>query len=435
MKTILCCLILLCPIIYSNAQSKAKGLAIGDHVPEVTFSEVINNSIGKTKLSDFTGQLVILDFWATWCSPCISAFPKTDSLNRTLAGKATILPVTYQSKVDVDKLFTKAKKLSRLSIPMVVNDKELHTLFPHNELPHYVWLQDGVVKAVTGFHEVNAANIVSMLNKAVALPEKKDEEILPYNASVPLLFNAVNFASEDLRYESIFTGYKPGFASRVDKVRYPDLTISKFTATNDYIQSIYEQAFGTDYLILKANRVIVEVADKEPFTFPDYAKDSPAKIREWEKKFLFCYELIVPNSISRDFRKLMQEDLKRIFPQYIGKLTPKETRVLALVKTSTLDKVRTHGASFEYTLDGFEATLVNGFVETLLMHFNGMTLHHLKTPVIDETGITDRIDISLKGNMSDVESIRKELQKYDLDLVYKTKTIDMLVISDASNHD
>ena len=34
----------------------------------------------EVTLSDFKGKVVLVDFWETWCSPCLAVFPAMDSL-------------------------------------------------------------------------------------------------------------------------------------------------------------------------------------------------------------------------------------------------------------------------------------------------------------------------------------------------------------------
>jgi peroxiredoxin len=52
---------------------------IGDVAPDFT----VNDSEGKQlKLSDLRGNLVFLNFWATWCPPCVHEMPEMELLNR-----------------------------------------------------------------------------------------------------------------------------------------------------------------------------------------------------------------------------------------------------------------------------------------------------------------------------------------------------------------
>ncbi len=39
---------------------------------------------GRVRLADFAGQIVLLNFWATWCAPCVREMPSLDRLQAKL---------------------------------------------------------------------------------------------------------------------------------------------------------------------------------------------------------------------------------------------------------------------------------------------------------------------------------------------------------------
>ena len=106
-----------------------------------TYEDVIFKDINKkdVNLDDFKGNLIILNFWATWCAPCKEEMPSLDNLqsNRNLSN-LKIFPINVdqedRSKAEfffrelniqnldiyVDAPITLAKKFALRGVPTTI---------------------------------------------------------------------------------------------------------------------------------------------------------------------------------------------------------------------------------------------------------------------------------------------------------------------------
>ena len=79
------------------ALDKALKLQPGQPAPEFTLDDLDGQPVS---LSQFKGQVVLLDFWASWCGPCISDLPNL----RRIKEKTATLPVVFLNvSIDTDE--------------------------------------------------------------------------------------------------------------------------------------------------------------------------------------------------------------------------------------------------------------------------------------------------------------------------------------------
>ncbi|UTN02514.1 TlpA family protein disulfide reductase [Flavobacterium bizetiae] len=92
-KTLLILGFLCCVVTSSKAQ--VVGTEIGDIAPEIDLPDTKGNLVA---LSSLRGGLVLVDFWASWCGPCIKEQPALLKLYTTYPDKLSIYSVSMDTK-------------------------------------------------------------------------------------------------------------------------------------------------------------------------------------------------------------------------------------------------------------------------------------------------------------------------------------------------
>ncbi|MCS7023383.1 MAG: TlpA family protein disulfide reductase [Bryobacteraceae bacterium] len=88
-------------------------VGVGDSAPQF---RVVTDSGQTVSRSDFGGKLLVLNFWATWCPPCIQELPSLDSFARQMKSKGVIvLGVSVDRNEQIYRQFLERAKISFLT--------------------------------------------------------------------------------------------------------------------------------------------------------------------------------------------------------------------------------------------------------------------------------------------------------------------------------
>ena len=107
-----------------RAAQKPKPTASGNAAPDFTLTDIDGK---KLTLSDYKGKVVLLDFWATWCTPCREEIPHFVEMQQKFGSQG--FQVIGISMDDDAKPVKKFLQDYRINYPLAVGDDKLAQSF------------------------------------------------------------------------------------------------------------------------------------------------------------------------------------------------------------------------------------------------------------------------------------------------------------------
>lgn len=107
-----------------RAAKKPKPAATGNSAPDFTITAIDGK---KLSLSDYRGKVVLLDFWATWCTPCRAEIPAFVEMQQKYGPQGfQVIGISMDDDAKPVKEF--AQKFS-INYPVAVGDDKLAQSF------------------------------------------------------------------------------------------------------------------------------------------------------------------------------------------------------------------------------------------------------------------------------------------------------------------
>lgn len=155
-----------------NAQRPAP--KVGDAAPGLNLNKILQaNETAAVDLNSLKGNVVVLEFWATWCLPCVPAIKHFNELSEKFKGK----PVRFIAVTDEDELkinqFIKSQPI--LGWIGLDNTRATFDAYQAVGLPHTVVIdRAGRIAAIANPKDVTEATLADLLaDKPISLPVKE----------------------------------------------------------------------------------------------------------------------------------------------------------------------------------------------------------------------------------------------------------------------
>ncbi|QQD16463.1 TlpA family protein disulfide reductase [Sphingobacterium sp. UDSM-2020] len=409
---------------------KIQPLKIGDSIPEALWNmplQVVNHPTGKDTmtLNDYRDKkLIILDFWATWCGPCLKSFPKLDSLQLGINEKLTILLVNSKGSRDTPERIKNVltKRISPVRMPSIINDIVLTKLFPPQALTHSVWIRDGKVFGLTLSNSITK----NTLNDAIAgISDSISNNINSIAFTEKNLFTSDQSEDDSADiYRSLLRGYAEKLTRKSIVIQDIRGNVDRIVFTNSPILDFYKLAYYPTFASYGPARTIINIADPESLRIPaDLSVD-----KKWMEQNTFNYLATFPARSNEEAMRLFRDDIDRYFG-YQVEFTEKEMGCW-IISARDPTKITTFSLDLPKETNMSDNTGLPIFVQNYPFgSLVGQLERMYEIPFIDETNISKPVCMELPAYLKDMVQLKLSFEKQGLRLVKENRKIKVVIIS------
>lgn len=389
-------------LIACKADAQNYALKVSDKFPALVIGPIINAPVTQLNLSKYpSNKLFIINFWGTWCSPCI---PEMDSLAKLQAKFNDQIQIIGLSDDPIDKL--KKYLVKKPSKIWLVSDST-SSLYQMLNLANV-----GQCLVINSKHEIVALLRSESVNAKIIRQLIKGEKVKS-NGETKSQLNTTDkdaFGVDSL-LESNFTirGYmkdQRSMSRRYANGIYGGRRVSYF---NTNLVMIYKQAYD----IISEKQVIYEGSAKK---YADYKN----------KDLLYCFDLLVPPAQKDSLHIIMQQKLQAEMPVK-ARIEMRDTDVYILKLKDAgkimVPKSKQAMLTYEFSGNGFDGKgiTLNQFADVYLSN-------EFDLPVINESGLEGLYDIKTNIELRNQEGIRKSIDEIGFSVIKARRKIKTLIL-------
>ncbi len=159
--------------VIAAAQNDAPKVGVGVSAPELALEKLLQAPKDvKADWQSLRGKVVVLEFWATWCAPCVASIPHLNSLADQFKDRQVqFIAITDQDHSTIAPFLERRKINAWVGLD---TDRSVFKAFAVDGIPYTVVVgQDGKIATITTAKKLTAETLEGVLDgKPIALAEK-----------------------------------------------------------------------------------------------------------------------------------------------------------------------------------------------------------------------------------------------------------------------